>query len=228
MAGQPQARRASGNTSGEPGTKKERALRTRRAILEGCAVVFAQKPYSAVRIHDLLNQDGVTQGGIYHHFPGAKEEIAAEIVAEMLRAQQDIAQSSVNDDGLKSIASIWRHLADRFEAEVILRAGWRLVTHNEGLFDGAAESGKGVGVVLAECLDRARANGDLRDGLTTQQAAEGIDSIFTGTQLASFLRSGWRDLPQSIRGAEAFAFQAIATEEYLATADYIGKPGYPD
>lgn len=225
MVGQSQTPPSSRGRTTKRETQKERSLRTRQAILEGCAVVFAQTPYSAVRIHDLLEQEGVTQGGIYHHFPGAKEEIAAEIISEMLRAQEEIARSSMGEDGIKSIAAISRHLVDELNTSVILRAGWRLITHNEGVFGDAA--GSGVKTVLAECLQRARESGDLRDGLTTEQAVEGFYSIFVGTQINSFLRSGWRDLPQSIRHMESFALRAIATDEYLESADFIGKPGYP-
>lgn len=203
-------------------------MRTRLAVLEGSARVFARMPYSAVRIHDLIAEDGVTQGALYHHFPGAKEEVAAALITEMNAMQLEIARGVVLRDGIKAVVSIARHLADALAVNPTMQAGFRLATHTEGMFRDAGTLDDELAAVLGENLSRAVEHGDVRDGVTVADAVEGVGCLFVGVQITSFLRSGWNDIGESMRSLEVFAVRSIATDVYLRSATYLGKPGYPE
>jgi len=48
--------------------QQERAVRTRRAVLEAAAAVFAERGYAAATIGEILARAQVTKGALYFHF----------------------------------------------------------------------------------------------------------------------------------------------------------------
>lgn len=61
--------------------RQERAVRTRRAILEAAAAVFDERGYEAATIADILARAGVTKGALYFHFC-SKQELAQGVLDE--------------------------------------------------------------------------------------------------------------------------------------------------
>ncbi len=55
--------------------RQERAIRTRRAILEAAASLFDEHGYEGASTTDIIMRSGLTRGALYHHFP-SKESIA--------------------------------------------------------------------------------------------------------------------------------------------------------
>jgi len=53
---------------------------TKGKIAKAAAELFDAKGYSGAGLTDILVQAGVPKGSIYFHFPGGKEEIAAEAI----------------------------------------------------------------------------------------------------------------------------------------------------
>ena len=50
--------------------KQERAIRTRRAIVEAAGAVFDEHGYASTTIAMVLERAQVTKGALYHHFSG--------------------------------------------------------------------------------------------------------------------------------------------------------------
>ncbi|MFD6414028.1 TetR family transcriptional regulator, partial [Nocardia asteroides] len=48
--------------------KQDRAIRTRRNILEAAAKIFEERGYQAATIAEILGAAGVTKGALYFHF----------------------------------------------------------------------------------------------------------------------------------------------------------------
>ena len=63
--------------------RQERAIRTRRTILEAAAAVFDERGYTSATIGEILERAGVTKGALYFHF-GSKEELALGVFEEQL------------------------------------------------------------------------------------------------------------------------------------------------
>lgn len=61
--------------------KQDRAIRTRRAILEAAAIVFEKQGFQAATITDILKMAGVTKGALYFHFQ-SKEALAHGVLNE--------------------------------------------------------------------------------------------------------------------------------------------------
>ncbi|MFE4590173.1 ScbR family autoregulator-binding transcription factor [Streptomyces laurentii] len=59
--------------------KQDRAIRTRKAILEAAAVVFDERGYEAAKLSDILALAHVTKGALYFHFD-SKEDLAHAVL----------------------------------------------------------------------------------------------------------------------------------------------------
>ncbi|WP_107084581.1 TetR family transcriptional regulator [Streptomyces europaeiscabiei] len=66
--------------------RQERALRTRRAILDAAGEVFAEHGYAGATIQDVYNRCGVTKGAFYFHFT-SKVELAQAVLDEQVSGQ---------------------------------------------------------------------------------------------------------------------------------------------
>lgn len=53
------------------------AVLTRDELLDRLLETFRRKGYDGASLSDLMQATGLQKGGLYHHFPGGKEEMAA-------------------------------------------------------------------------------------------------------------------------------------------------------
>ncbi|NUT32452.1 MAG: TetR/AcrR family transcriptional regulator [Hamadaea sp.] len=63
---------------------------TREKMVKAAALLFGERGYAAVSFQDVIARSGAPRGSIYHHFPGGKEQLAAEALrwyAERTRAK---------------------------------------------------------------------------------------------------------------------------------------------
>jgi AcrR family transcriptional regulator len=54
---------------------------SRNRMIQSAALLFREHGYSGTGFRDVIEHSGAPRGSIYHHFPGGKEELAAETVA---------------------------------------------------------------------------------------------------------------------------------------------------
>ncbi|MFB6953600.1 TetR/AcrR family transcriptional regulator [Streptomyces niveus] len=71
---------------GEGGESRQTARRTQ--ILQGATAVFARLGYHGARMDDIVKESGLSKGTIYWYFT-SKEEIAVELVHQLLRAEEE-------------------------------------------------------------------------------------------------------------------------------------------
>jgi AcrR family transcriptional regulator len=50
-------------------------------MIQSAALLFRENGYSGTGFRDVIEHSGAPRGSIYHHFPGGKEQLAAETVA---------------------------------------------------------------------------------------------------------------------------------------------------
>src|SRR5687767_4641490 len=76
-------------TSGQKRTiKQERAVRTRKEILEAAIKLFARKGLLATTMADLAKQISMTPGALYWHFP-TKEDLVLSALEELETRYKD-------------------------------------------------------------------------------------------------------------------------------------------
>ncbi|MEG8276330.1 ScbR family autoregulator-binding transcription factor [Streptomyces sp. AHA2] len=173
-------------------TRQERAIRTRRTILEAAAAVFDERGYTSATIGEILDRAGVTKGALYFHF-GSKEELAAGVFAEQLSLTLPPQASKLQelvDSGLV--------LARRLKSEPLVRASVGLA-----LDQGAVDLDRSPAFQMwidqnAQTLEEAKERGELLPHVDVAATAELLVGSFSGVQLLSQLRCQRQDLEQRV------------------------------
>src|SRR5690242_20447853 len=59
---------------------------SRERMVRAAVELFRERGYAATSFGDVLARSGAPRGSIYHHFPGGKEELAAEALSRYTAA----------------------------------------------------------------------------------------------------------------------------------------------
>ncbi|MGW4238351.1 ScbR family autoregulator-binding transcription factor [Streptomyces sp. NPDC004749] len=102
--------------------RQERAIRTRRAILEAAAAVFDEKGYEAAKLTDILDRVGMTKGALYFHFAN-KEALAAAVLEAQVSETPVPAPQAYKVQEYVDTGLIYTHL---LATDPLLRASARL------------------------------------------------------------------------------------------------------
>ncbi|WP_030763060.1 ScbR family autoregulator-binding transcription factor [Streptomyces griseus] len=172
--------------------QQERAIRTRRIILEAAAAVFDERGYEATTIAEILERADVTKGALYFHFPSK---------GDLARAVLDAA---VTTDGvrpqalkLQEIIDTMLLLAYRLPREPMLSAALRMAV------DLQARRQFGTAwpewsALLGELLAEAKGRGEVLPHVDVEDAARILVSTWTGVRVVSEGLPGCHDLPDEI------------------------------
>jgi TetR/AcrR family transcriptional regulator, lmrAB and yxaGH operons repressor len=61
-------------------TSTEKGQRTKRRMLRAAAELFRRQGYDGTGLSEVLDESGAPRGSLYFHFPGGKDQLAAEAV----------------------------------------------------------------------------------------------------------------------------------------------------
>lgn len=194
--------------------KQDRAIRTRKNILEAAAKVFEARGYQAATIAEVLSTAGVTKGALYFHFE-SKEQLAQGILHE-----QDqrfiIPERSCK---MQELADVVLLHAYRLQSDPMVRAGVRLTMdqHAEGL----DRSGPFLrwSVVCRELLETAQGQGELMPQVVPSVTADVVVGTFAGVQSMSQTVSGYQDLQSRTTALLRHLLPSIAVPSVLASLD---------
>ncbi|WP_369196953.1 ScbR family autoregulator-binding transcription factor [Streptomyces djakartensis] len=200
-------------------TRQERAIRTRRTILEAAAAVFDERGYTSATIGEILDRAGVTKGALYFHF-GSKEELAAGVFAEQLALTLPPQASKLQelvDSGLV--------LARRLKSEPLVRASVGLA-----LDQGAVDLDRSPAFQMwidqnAQTLGEAKERGELLPHVDVTATAELLVGSFSGVQLLSQLRCQRQDLEQRVVVLFEHFLPSIAVPAVLARLEVSADRG---
>ncbi|MFE7130666.1 ScbR family autoregulator-binding transcription factor [Streptomyces sp. NPDC057638] len=168
--------------------KQDRAIRTRRAILEAAANVFQKQGYQGATITEILREAGVTKGALYFHFQ-SKEELAQGVI-EAQEPQpvpdQPLKLQELIDSGLM--------LSYRLRTNLLARAGVRLSMDQQAhSLDRRAPFIRWQESVLST-LCAAKENGELLPHVVPAETADVLVGAFAGIQVMSQTLSDYEDL----------------------------------
>lgn len=193
--------------------RQERAIRTRRTILEAAAAVFDERGYTSATIGEILERAGVTKGALYFHF-GSKEELALGVFEEQLAISlppQAGKLQELVDSGLV--------LALRLRTEPLVRASVGLALDQGALgLDRTPAFGMWIDQTT-RTLAEAKAGGELLPHVDAAETAELLVASFSGVQLLSQLRCQRQDLEHRVVVLFHHMLPGIAVPAVLARLD---------
>ncbi len=187
--------------------KQERSHRTRAALVQAAAEVFAESGFAGASVNKIAGRAGLTLGALYFHFEN-KEAVAREIV----RMQPAVAIPPIVSQGLQRAVDITLSWAYGLLENPVLVAGARLVAEQEAFMLPEENSHRQWSEILADALHSAHKKREIRAGVDIDAVARLIVNASTGAQLHAFQESGpgRRDLPQRIEEMWRCLLPAIA------------------
>ncbi|MFD3945994.1 ScbR family autoregulator-binding transcription factor [Streptomyces sp. NPDC058579] len=189
--------------------RQERAIRTRRAILETAAEMFNELGYDATTIGGLIERVQLTRGGLYFHFT-SKEQLARAVLDEAVTTEGVAPQQFK----LQEWVDLGLLLAHRLPKEPLLSASVRLAV------DPKARSLFGTRwpdwiTLSTGLLVEARECGELLPHVDPGEVARLFVGAWTGVQLVTeALPDG--DLPKEISALYAMVLPNVASAGVLA------------
>jgi AcrR family transcriptional regulator len=162
--------------------KQERAARTRRALINAAAEVFADDGYALASLPVISKRAGVSTGALHFHFSSKDAlavavESAAELAVRTMTEQCGAAPATP----LQCLARAVTQLLDAVGSDSVTRAGLRL--------GGDPSRKNGGGVIgwwrewVRDVLVRAREAGELPEEFSPEGAATAITAAVAGVAL---------------------------------------------
>ncbi|MET9697368.1 ScbR family autoregulator-binding transcription factor [Streptomyces sp. NPDC006529] len=200
--------------------RQERAVRTRRAILEAAASVFDERGYDAATIADILARAGVTKGALYFHF-ASKQELAQGVLDE----QFGEAGVPSRESKLQELVDVAMLLAHRMKIEPMLSAGARL-----SLGPGMREIFGGGSVpgwieFTRDLLVQAKQQGELLPHVDPAETAWILSACWTGAQIYSQTLNDRDDIEERVASVYQHIYPSIATPAMLSRLDIAPDRG---
>ncbi|MFF5858165.1 ScbR family autoregulator-binding transcription factor [Streptomyces sp. NPDC012751] len=193
--------------------QQERAVRTRRAVLEAAATVFAERGYAAATIAEILRRAGVTKGALYFHF-GSKAALARGVLQEQLRPAYHLPRELK----LQEWVDAGMTLARRLPREPLLLAGVRLSADLRG--HAALGGAWPAWARLTSCvLDEAKKRGEVLPHVVPEETAQVFLGSWIGVQMVSQTVTGWADLDDRMAALYGHLLPSIAAPAVLARLD---------
>ncbi|THA30348.1 TetR family transcriptional regulator [Streptomyces sp. A1277] len=162
--------------------QQERAARTRSALINAAAEVFADDGYALASLPVISKRAGVSTGALHFHFSN-KDALAAAVenTAELTLRSMVEQCSASSATLLQCLACTVTRLLEAVGADPVTRAGLRLGG------DPSRKSGGGVVVWwyewVSDLLERAKEAGELPEEVSPEGAATVISAAIAGVVL---------------------------------------------
>ncbi|WAZ24851.1 TetR/AcrR family transcriptional regulator [Streptomyces cinnabarinus] len=195
--------------------KQERAIRTRRAILEAAGAVFDEHGYASTTISMVLERAEVTKGALYFHFP-SKESLAQAVLDE----QVPFGAVPPQPCKLQEIVDMSFVYGRRLLSNPLLQGSVRL-TVDQATPPGVDHSGpfRQWADHVIDLLEEADKQGELLPTVVARDTVELLVGSFAGIQLMSRALTGREDLGHRISVLWAHVLPSIAVPGLLGRLD---------
>ncbi|WP_369173217.1 ScbR family autoregulator-binding transcription factor [Streptomyces sp. R28] len=195
--------------------RQERAIRTRKVILEAAGAVFDEHGYTATTITMVLERAEVTKGALYFHFP-SKESLAQAVLDEQL----SLGAVPPQPCKLQELVDITFVFGQRLLSNSLLKGSVRLAV-DQCAPPGVDHSGpfRQWADHLVGILERARDQGELLPTVQPRQTVELLVGAFAGIQLMSRALNDRDDLAERISVLWGHLLPSIALPGLLTGID---------
>ncbi|GAA1384310.1 ScbR family autoregulator-binding transcription factor [Kitasatospora putterlickiae] len=200
--------------------RQERALRTRRLILEAAASVFDEFGYERATIGEVVARAGVTRGAVYFHF-ASKADLALGVIDGQFEAEA-VPERPCKLQEFVDTGMVVTHLVP---IDPLVSAGVRLSV------DHAADRRLGVDAApgwiarLERLLVAAGERGELLPHVVPADTAGLMTASWVGVQLQSQRFTGRADLAERVAILYRHLMPSIAVPGVLACLDLAPDRG---
>jgi len=111
-----------GKTAKRQAVQPLRSLPSRERIIRAAKELFENRGYHGTGLNEIVRRGKAPKGSIYYHFPGGKDEIAAEAI--LLVGRSFVENSRVNPVEKQTAADAVRTFVERLSS-VIMESGYR-------------------------------------------------------------------------------------------------------
>jgi AcrR family transcriptional regulator len=197
---------------------------SRDRMVRAAVELFRERGYAATSFGDVLARSGAPRGSIYHHFPGGKEELAAEALrrytAASVRALRAAVDSGSAVDAVRAFVTASRDAlvaSDYRQSCPIAGVALDLMPADNPLAGYVAEAFTRWREVLRDAL--------ARDGVPAARAASLAALVVAGAEGALLLgRADRSPAPVDAAADELVAHIAAVVREHGPPATGVG-PG---
>lgn len=178
--------------------RQERAVRTRKSILDAAGEVFAEHGYAGATIYDVYSRCGVTKGAFYFHF-ASKVELAQAVLDEQVSGQIGYLEVPPGERTVKfqEVLDMGLLVAHRLTFDRMLQGSIRLAVDQVHEINRRVPYQAWIGV-HRRMLTEADERGELLPDVNIPDAAQMIVGAFSGVQLMSEVMSDRSDLEERI------------------------------
>ncbi|CAM5426919.1 TetR/AcrR family transcriptional regulator OS=Streptomyces alboniger OX=132473 GN=CP975_23000 PE=4 SV=1 [Streptomyces alboniger] len=180
--------------------KQERAIQTRRTILNAAASVFADTGFPAVTIKDVADKAEMTKGAVYFHFAN-KEAIAAAVADEFYRRLNEIIAPVIEDDqsSPETVVNVLLAVAGGFRDDDYIKAGSRLQIERPYIKSEMPIPYVGFTDLLTELLENCHKAGALPEGADPAALARVLRAALFGAQHISWVQANRQDVIERVQ-----------------------------
>ncbi|MFJ3829214.1 ScbR family autoregulator-binding transcription factor [Streptomyces sp. NPDC090046] len=159
-----------------PQVMQDRAVRTRRAILEAAAVVFEDRGYGAARLTEIVKLANVTKGALYFHFD-SKEDLAQAVIDAQVSVHAPVTAQEFKAQEFIDVGMVFSH---RLRHDVLMRGSARLTLEQKGReLDRAAPYRRWIDLHTA-LMREAKERGELLPDVDPSGPARLVVGAFAG------------------------------------------------
>ncbi|WP_030417110.1 ScbR family autoregulator-binding transcription factor [Streptomyces sp. NRRL S-1448] len=191
--------------------QQDRAIRTRRVILESAAAVFDEQGYDRATIAEVLERAGVTKGALYFHF-ASKEQLALAILQEQV-VDIDVTPQPIK---LQEFVDAGHVLAFRLRTDPIQRGAARLAVEQGSNHLDRRQSMLAWGQFVEGLFNEAKRRGEVLESVDVRDTAELFVGAFAGLQMMSQAFSNRADLSHRLTVFFQHTLPSIAVPAILA------------
>ncbi|WAX82217.1 ScbR family autoregulator-binding transcription factor [Streptomyces sp. KMM 9044] len=199
--------------------QQERAVRTRRAVLEAAAAVFAEHGYAAATVADILKTAGVTKGALYFHFD-SKEALARGVLE--IQTEQALPEQEIK---LQEAVDVVMTMAHRLVHDPLLRAGARLSADPVAARRHHGSAWPLWGDVLTGLMTEAQERGETVAHMVPREVGELLVGALNGVQLYAQLETDLGDVEFRVSVLLKHLLPSIAAPAVLARLDVAPDRG---
>ncbi|MFE6866236.1 ScbR family autoregulator-binding transcription factor [Kitasatospora sp. NPDC057692] len=200
--------------------RQERALRTRRLILEAAASVFDECGYERATIGEVVARAGVTRGAVYFHF-ASKRELAQGVIEGQFEAEA-VPERPCKLQEFVDTGMVVTHLVP---IDPLVSAGVRLSVDQGAEGHLGFDAAPGWIARLERLLIAAGERGELLPHVVPADTAGLMTASWVGVQLQSQRFTGRADLGYRVSTLYRHLMPSIAVPGVLACLDLAPDRG---